>query len=56
MTNAQVPTVFLGLSADEWKAADGLPFSPMVGRVLTVEDVKAGIGAMLRWLNEDGHA
>lgn len=43
---------FLGLDSYEWETADGLPYSPMTGAPLTVEDVKAAIVAMLRRLDE----
>lgn len=50
--------LFMGLDADQWEAAEGLPVSPYGdGEPLTVEDVKAGIVAMLRRLDEqDGEA
>lgn len=43
--------LFLGLNADEWETADGLPVSPMTDGPLTVDDVKAGVVAMLRRLD-----
>lgn len=47
--------LFMGLTADEWEQADGLPVSPWFGQ-LTVELVKGGVIVMLRRLDAEQSA